>query len=103
MMFSKEVRIVNLELLEQRRGEPCVACGREPAPAGSDLPRSEPDHISTRGSGGDDVPENVWSLCCDCHRLKGAGFEKFLDRYPKCVIWLHEHGRQDVFERLKRI
>ena len=28
------------------------------------------DHIIKRSQGGDDLEENIWTLCVDCHRRK---------------------------------
>lgn len=61
-------------LLDRVRGSPCTACGRASP--------SDPDHISTRGSGGSNSEENLWALCRDDHTLKGQiGLTRFVERY----------------------
>lgn len=60
---------------------PCVVCE-------SDGP-SDPDHIKTRGSGGDDEPGNVWPLCRSHHvERHKIGIETFKSKYPWAWQWL---------------
>lgn len=66
-------RTVDKDLLESFRLMPCVVCGRTP---------SDPDHISTRGAGGDDVESNLWPLCRKCHiERHHYGLTRFVYRY----------------------
>lgn len=81
------------KLLKAVRTLPCLACGGRP---------SDPDHITTRGAGGKDTAENVWPLCRAHHQerhLKGLGH--MIERYRRCLAFLVEHKRVDIFERLK--
>ena len=64
-MLQKRRRIKNKKTIEKARKKYCEYCGR----AG----RIEVHHIKTRGSGGDDVPENLISLCCECHVKAHSG------------------------------
>jgi hypothetical protein len=97
--LQKQLRVVNRALLDKVKMEPCAACGRL---ATEDVPNT-PDHIETRGAGGDDVPENVWSLCFLCHVLKGTGIGKLIKKFPHCKGLLEQKGRFDVLERLERV
>lgn len=74
---------------------PCIACARRPP--------SDPDHITTRGAGGQDVAVNVWPLCREHHVERHAqGLKHMIDKYPSCKDWLERAGRQDVFDRIER-
>jgi 5-methylcytosine-specific restriction endonuclease McrA len=51
----------------------CEACGHKPII--SDL--LEVDHILPRSRGGSDKPDNLQTLCAECHKIK-----TLLDRQP---------------------
>ncbi len=81
-------------ILKKIRAKPCVACGK-PGP-------SDPDHIKTRGSGGDDSEDNLWPLCRMHHVVRHAkGLGYMIEMFPSCKKWLEDHGRIDVFERIE--
>ena len=86
-------RLKNEKLLAETRKMPCVVCGKRP---------SDPDHITSRGAGGDDASNNLWPLCREHHTERGWGFEKFLKKYPQTERYLIKLGRNDVIERLRR-
>lgn len=70
---------------------PCMGC-LAPGP-------SEAHHVKTKGSGGDDVWNNVMPLCRACHTLWHKDPGKFI-RHAKCVRnWLELAERWDVLER----
>lgn len=73
MMFLKKLRIKNLMLLRKIKKTPCVACWKKPV---------DPAHIQTRGSGGDDVEENLMALC-RLHHIEQhqIGWFKMKNRY----------------------
>jgi hypothetical protein len=109
--LSKEKRVEDPGLLKLISKLPCMAC--EP-PLQEDLNwvlenldiaprRSDPHHVTSRGAGGDDTPENLMPLCRRHHNewedpFKGPKF--VIENYPGVKIWLTEAGRFDVFERL---
>ena len=65
MCSGKIKRIVNRKAVEQARQSFCELCGR-PGPV-------HVHHIKSRGAGGGDVPENLISLCPECHAEVHAG------------------------------
>lgn len=98
--YPKKKRIVNRKLLDAVKKQPCVACGR----VATEFMPVDPDHISTEGSGGDDVPENVWPLCREHHDMKGReGLGHMIKNFINCLIWLKKNNRFDVIERTERI
>ncbi len=60
MSLEKEQRIADPRVVARVRARDpyCQVCGR---------PRTDVHHIKTRGSGGDDVEENLIGLCRECH------------------------------------
>lgn len=58
--YPKNKRIVDKKLLKDKKGK-CEICGK----AG----QTEKHHIKTKGSGGDDLPQNLIEVCRKCHRL----------------------------------
>ena len=84
-MFPKPKRVENRALLDSFHERPCLVCGRQ----------SDPAHIKTRGSGGDDVEENVMALCRIHHTEQGAiGWQRMSNRYPPVRIELTRKGWQ---------
>lgn len=74
MTFEKPKRIVDEELLAHFRKRPCDICHKFP---------SDPAHLQTRGSGGNDVENNLVSLCREHHTQQGqVGFFKMFELYP---------------------
>ena len=55
----KNKRIVNKKLLRNKK-KICEICGK--------YGQTEKHHIKTKGSGGDDVEENLIEVCRICHR-----------------------------------
>lgn len=59
---------------------------------------SDPCHIKTRGSGGDDVESNLIPMCRQHHTEQGQiGWVRFCAKYPKAENELAEKGWR-VFE-----
>lgn len=54
----KNKRIVDKKLLKDKKGI-CEVCGK--------FTQTEKHHIKTRGSGGDDTPDNLIEVCRNCH------------------------------------
>ena len=67
-MFPKPKRTKDSELLKQYRKGHCELCGNPY--------RLEVHHIKSRGSGGDDVEENLITLCAFCHYKVHSGLIK---------------------------
>jgi hypothetical protein len=91
----KPKRIVDRELLETVRNLPCMACGIQPA--------GHAHHVDSRGAGGDDVFDNLMSLCPTHHaqwHQKGPGY--MMDHYESVTTWLEIAGRHDVIARAER-
>ena len=58
--YPKEKRIVNKKLLKDKKGV-CQLCGKKG--------QTEKHHKKSRGSGGNDIEENLIEVCRKCHRL----------------------------------
>ncbi len=82
------------KLLKSISGTKCVICGRP----------SDACHIQTKGSGGDDVQNNLIA-CCRLHHVEHGqiGWVKFIDKYPRVGELLEEKGWtvQTLFGRTK--
>lgn len=92
--MTRQKRIKNQELLDFVKTLPCICCLQVP---------SDPDHITTRGAGGDDSAINVWPLCREHHTERHAkGILHMTRKYNACMTWLIEAGRTDVIERIER-
>ncbi len=87
----KKKRIKDQSLLDFIKTIPCIICGMIP---------SDPDHVTTRGAGGDDTAENVWPLCRKHHVERHAkGIKYMIDKYDGCKIWLELANRSDILEK----
>lgn len=65
-MLSKNKRIVNIKLIKKiKEIGYCELCG-----SSFNL---QTHHIKSKGSGGDDVPDNLICLCAACHRMVHDG------------------------------
>lgn len=63
------------------RALPCTACFKTPP--------SDPDHLSTRGAGGENSEENLWPLCRKCHTERHKiGLTSFTAKYEQCQATL---------------
>jgi len=62
--YPKKPRIKNKKLLKDKK-RICQFCGRRDY--------TDKHHIKTKGSGGDDIKENLVELCRKCHSLVHAG------------------------------
>jgi len=68
------LRITNKELCESYREKPCVVCGTQNEVCGH--------HIRTKGSGGDDIEENLIPLCFQHHtEIHQIGLTRFCKKY----------------------
>lgn len=56
--YPKKPRIKNKKLLQDKKGI-CQICGFRG--------NTEKHHIKSKGSGGDDIPENLIEVCRICH------------------------------------
>lgn len=92
MSLAKIKRQVDKELLEAVRELPCMAKGCPPP--------NHAHHISSRGSGGDDMADNVVALCMVHHtEYHKIGPVRFLKKYPLFKTWLELAGRTDILNR----
>lgn len=90
--FPKPRRRKDDELRRLVSRKPCIICGTWP---------SDPDHITTRGAGGEDEPDNVWNLCRAHHAERHQiGLLTFIGKYHQAATWLHQHARVDVLFRM---
>lgn len=61
-MIPKKKRIINRELLDSYHSKPCIinkGC----------MGQVVAHHIKTKGSGGDDIENNLWALCMLHHKI----------------------------------
>lgn len=80
----KSHRIVNKELLKSFHNRYCAVCNTR---------GSDPAHIKSVGSGGDDVEENVVPLCRACHQEQGKiGIVSFALKYPAFLMAIESKG-----------
>lgn len=66
--FPKNARIKNQKLINEKSHD-CEFCGKEKC-------WTNKHHVKNKGSGGDDVEDNLIELCGRCHRLVHDGFIK---------------------------
>ena len=69
-----------------------MACNR-PGP-------NQAHHVSTRGAGGDDVPQNLMPLCEEHHQAWHQDPGKAARKFPGIRHWLMFAERWDVLRRL---
>lgn len=73
-MLAKKKRLVDKALLKSLHDAQCFICGRTEGTAGH--------HLKTKGSGGDDVAENLLPLCVKHHReVHDIGTKTFCLKY----------------------
>ena len=88
----KQKRIQNEALCEMMREHPCYTCYGWP---------TEAHHLTTRGAGGDDVEDNLISLCRECHtKIHQYGLSKFAEKHPRILSFLELHKRNDLLEKI---
>ena len=84
-MFGKPKRVVDKSILAHFRAQRCNACDK--------MPPNDPAHIKSRGSGGDDIEENLLTLCRKCHTTQHAyGWFRFVVENPHLEQILDEKG-----------
>jgi len=70
----KNKRIVDKKLLENFRTYPCIVCGV--------MSMVCAHHLKTKGSGGNDVTENLIPLCLIHHQeVHNNGLKRFAEKY----------------------
>lgn len=91
----KKKRITDKKLLAKLKELPCVICGKSP---------SDPCHIKSVGSGGDDVSDNLLSMCRVHHTEQHTiGFFKLSQKYPKLVNILASKGWKFDDNKLRKM
>ena len=91
-MNAKKKRIVNKDLLKFIKDLPCLCCLHIP---------SDPDHITTRGAGGNDTADNVWPLCRTHHQQRHyKGLIWMIKNYPALKRWLENENRSDILDKI---
>jgi len=80
----KPQRIVDRDLLSSYWPRRCVVCGHRGC---------DPDHIQSRGSGGDDIDSNLWPLCRRHHTERHTiGIISLVKKYPGLELTLKLKG-----------
>jgi hypothetical protein len=78
-------------LLETVRDLPCLCCGESPCDA---------HHVTTRGAGGQDTPENLMPLCREHHTLWHAKGPKYMIlTFPAVQFWLEGAERWEILHK----
>lgn len=83
-------RIKDREVMDAVKALPCLICKRP----------SDPCHVKSRGSGGDDVVSNMLNMCRHHHTESGAiGWDRFIQKHPIVgfVLWSKGWQIQDMF------
>lgn len=88
--FPKAKPVRDTELLEIVRKLPCMGCGQSP---------SDAHHVTPRGAGGSDVPDNLMPLCRVHHAEWHQDPSKMIRKYPVVRNWLESAERWDVLSR----
>lgn len=96
MLFEKKKRIQNRELLDYIKSQRCLIFNGCRGPV-------DPSHVTTRGAGGDDTPDNVMPLCRKHHNEWGWSAVKFIQKYPVARRWLESHNRWDFLDRVDNL
>jgi predicted restriction endonuclease len=85
-VIPKEKRLEDRVLLDTYHQRPCTVCRR----VGSD-----PAHIKSRGSGGDDIEWNIMPLCRSHHQEQHkTGWFSFSEKYPEIAEALNDRAWQ---------
>lgn len=80
-------RFKSKENLNLVRNQPCLACKKRGP--------SDPDHIRSRGAGGDDSLSNLMPLCRTCHVTRHAiGIQSFVKRYNLPITFEYGYPRR---------
>lgn len=91
MNHPKVTRAVDKALLEAVKVQRCAACSRSPC---------DPHHVTSRGAGGGDVPNNVMPLCHMHHQeWHKAGPVYMFKAYRGVFLWLFSNKREDVLSK----
>ena len=91
-VFPKNKRIVNEKLLEAIRQMPCCICGKKP---------SDPSHIKTVKTGGNDESWNIFPKCRSHHiEWHSVSHREFCNRYPSFEILLIKNGWEWIGNKL---
>ncbi len=88
-------RISDPKLLAKVRENRCAVCG---------VRGVDPAHIKSKGSGGNDVPDNLLGFCRRHHSEQHSlGWSKFVELYPRVGKLLLDKGWEirDVLGRKK--
>lgn len=95
--LGKRSRKKDRPLLDKVKGGNCLACGG---------PADDPDHIKTRGAGGDDSYQNTVPLCREHHAERHSrGVRYMWTSYPLFRAGLLQRGWQieEIFGRWKLV
>ncbi len=81
----KSKRIVDKNLIKQKKLSDCTACFKDPP--------VDAHHLKSQKSGGHDLDSNLLPLCRFCHsllHLKGLNY--MAQAYPNIQAWLESNG-----------
>lgn len=96
-MQKKPKRIINKELLEKVRNQPCIISDCRKFP-------SDPAHVISVGAGGHDIENNVTPLCHKHHvEQHTIGILTFTKKYPDFRKWLEKYDRWDILNKTEDI
>lgn len=96
MRFPKPQRLKDRSLLNEIKKRPCVCCGLTTG--------SDPDHILSKGAGGDDSENNVWPLCRRHHTERHSfGLRRLAAKYTGAMRELERRGFKEIVADAKAI
>lgn len=69
----------------ERDGQQCQRCGVDVTPTGESGPDFQLHHVVPFAAGGPDHPDNLITLCSDCHTTAHARMRRIVDERPDLV------------------
>lgn len=82
--MTKKLRLQNPDILQSFYARHCIVCG---------VRGCDPAHIKTKGSGGDDIEENLMPLCRKHHSEQHqCGVVTFARRHPTVLFYIELKG-----------
>ena len=91
-LYSKQKRIVNTAMIESLKELTCYICGYHIV---------DVHHLNSKGSGGDDIENNLITLCRKHHsELHQIGLKKFSWKYPRIKEFLTKMNRFDLLDKI---
>jgi hypothetical protein len=93
--MTKKTRIEDKAILHSFYTRHCIVCG---------VRGCDPAHIKTKGSGGDDIENNLMPLCRKHHSEQHAtGIVSFINKYPSVKLYIEMKGWRLAETKLTKV